>query len=709
MVGFDFISKKIINADKNTAGRIVFYFAVIYLFILFNLEFLSIPDLRSVGIQFDYVYRILSLIPIMNPGAEPYSDVIFSIDILGVDIPLMYKTYISTVSTLPYLALWGFDDYLLGYRIINFLMAFSALSFLYYIISHYSNLLALLVSAMFLLSPIHPIFPFLLFFLAIGAIFLRKYIENRRNDGSYVLLFCAMFMFGLVANLQLYFAWNIVAFLFAMIIVYPKELIRFFSSWKEMLTSILGISSGLFNHVVYNISEGFPAVKIVVMNIFKPGSVTIDYNKSQDIVTQLSSKIYRLWGWWGEPEGALLAIIVILALCIYLFRHYYPNRGAERKVVLFFVVITLVSFLVILLSPNTTRRGHYAFLSPWFELSIGLILYYPLISSIKARSAKLACFFFLTLSISIGFYTVMALKGKALYASQSNKGHFTPAIFDLDGYLKESSIEDSKVIFLEWGFHSQLYFLSKGEFHVNQYVWKLRARNKEAHYEIFRKILLKFKDKDSLYFPLYYTSNCKKSTSWWYGGTGTGATLPTRCWFIDFLKDYEIDYKFEKFFYEKNGRPIIGLIRIDKFKEKSLFIQNKILSKSNRSLSSEKLKLIDGGWKEKGHSWISPKAIFALNIKTDDKFFVFNAILPDLKGYHNSTFSIGYKIFDGKNSVVVEGKREITKKGAFYETISLEALSEYQAPFYLETRSSVFHPSNPLENRDLSYIIPNGY
>lgn len=130
-------------------------------------------------------------------------------------------------------------------------------------------------------------------------------------------------------------------------------------------------------------------------------------------------------------------------------------------------------------------------------------------------------------------------------------GIFTSAIFDLVDYTADNEMDDD-LLFVEWGFYAQYYFMNKGEFTIRQVVWDLRSDiTQEEAVELSEECLSwMLEDRQTCYFPCYLDKS---------GEIQNGQIAL----FVEGAVQNGFDVTIERDFYEADGTtPIIRLYKV---------------------------------------------------------------------------------------------------------------------------------------------------
>ncbi|MCL6589000.1 MAG: hypothetical protein K6U80_03520 [Firmicutes bacterium] len=550
------------------------YLLIFLLIVLFSLIFFR-GNFHH-GMEFDEVFRINNIIPYLNSNAEPYEQSICSITVLGFKIPLMYKQYISSLFVWEYIPIGLFKDYTFGLRFLYIVFYIIFILGFFIIVSKYNMKFAYLLTLMVMTSPL--LYPDItigfnglehVFFITLALHIFYKYLKN---DEKLRYLFWASFLLAFITNFTFYNSWIMAALFFTSLIFYPDYWKGIILSYKKIITIGLGVFIGLFNYIVYNIKYGFPTIKPLFLKLFFPQEYNknpIDYHVSKPLWGDLLYKIGKVQSFFGEYYYLyiLMFVIVILLYLLLLVKMFRIKRFQEFKGYYFPLVALIFTFVFILISPNAIRREHYIRLIPLIEISFLLLL--SLVKKFfSAKRVIKVLVIILPLSfITLNFYT--SNQAVSAYNKTHGRGFYSPAIFELNGYLKKHRIDSKKIIHLQWGMYAQLYFFNKGEYVINSLVFQLMGTSEEQDkFNILHNYFTSsnIKSCDKLYFPLYVTQFNNISDL-----------------FFKFIKKYDGKLAIEQTFYEKDGREVFYLYRLDNV---SAFV-NRIHETTNTPVSDK--------------------------------------------------------------------------------------------------------------------------
>lgn len=659
------------------------------------------------GMNFDEVFRINNVIPWINKEAKPYDQSIFNIHLFNIKIPLLYKVYGSYFSLIFYIPLKFFNDYKFGLRFLEFLYFCLSLiiSFLVVAKSRVKELYSKIsdnwewfVFLYFLILSVFPLFfpearfnfatNKYLISLFCGLILLYKFITEKKN----IFLFLSIFIFFLEANRSIYFLWVIFSIFTSFLLLYPKEVISNFKDWKKVLGLILSFILGFFNFFIYNVFKGFPILKILFLKLFFSNIYNqqpIDYKPAKALHEEILIKIRLINSFLGNYWNIFILIlfIIILGYLITLAFLILKKNFSKYRFYFFPFLSFWILLFSILISPNTTRIGHYVYLAPFYVWSI-FNLIYVLCELFEIKFTKIILLFSLFLLFLLSFNTSNYKVNK--FMKNYGKVHHSPAIYDLFSYLKETKNTGENFIFFQWGMSAQLYFLNKGNFKINEFIFPLYKREKLERINKLKYYFISLgkKDIENLYFPLY-----------------TYLEIDLKNTILEFLSNNGGIVEEVTNFYELDGSPVITLYRLLNFDELFFHLtgekREKYLSYIDFSKSSFDHQLKTGWYGlEEGFRWTGKEAEAMLK-NPDINSTNFRLIL---RGWAKVSEYFIKKI---KVSVYLDGEKinesKITKNGGF--TIECKVNKKLQENVNLKIEvNKTFVPKNG-DTRNLGVII----
>ena len=473
------------------------------------------------GLQYDTVLRANNVIPLINRNAYPLDQSIFSISVFGTTIPIVYKEYITPLSSMAkYSSLVFFNDYYFGFKVINLAYLLVSVSLSFAALSLYKNTkYAFLVCLCVIFFPMN--YPMLLFdqlnwdcfiWISIAYIVFTKY----KSSGNLWLLFLASLFFFITINWKFY---SIFLILSIIIVSFLYKMIGFRITKQRIQETIIlfiGAIVGCINYVLYNVLNGFPTLSIFFNSIFNRSSYTpIDDAIKTDFLSEVKTHVEAFISFIGNELFVFSVLLVAVSLLLLVFAISKRAYGVVIHYYLLFV--SLLAFLIAFIAPSADRPDHYIQIIPFFvmgiidALSIADCLFGEFIQTkIKKYLVSTLCV------ISIGLLIVPCYRIISSNYKTKGSGHFSPSIFELFSYIDNDYHEDvqyidnkkdKKIAVFGWGIGSQLYFLSKGEFLLDER-YKFELMDADETYENTYNKLLQFFLSDTsecstIYIPTY--------------------------------------------------------------------------------------------------------------------------------------------------------------------------------------------------------------
>jgi hypothetical protein len=514
------------------------------------------------GMEMDEISRVINVIPILNQNAEPLPPVVYSVEILGRRVPVMFKQYISSAYLLRFLPLAFFDDYLFGIRFLHWFYFVLSISAFYLVLSRFNTYLAAFGALLIVTSPLY--YPEVrisfadslqILYLSLAGVFFERFF--RRGQRKRDLFVGFLLLFG-CANQMFYFCWVIAGLLAVGTILYPRMTLRCFCPLPRSVTVLLALMLGLANFVIYNVSQGFPTFAELIKRRFHPAAtntVAGDGHLLDMFANDLGRKLYQLPRYFDAPQ--LYTIIYGLVLLVtVVFAVHLMKRGRlwAKRICFAPGLATLVILFLILISPSTTRVGHYVYIVPFLQLSaLAALLGLGQMFTARPFAWRMTVFLLAGALVTVNFVQ----SNRVISATNRSGGRhlFSPAIFDFVRYLNEHSIDSQDVLFTVWGLHLQPYFLNRGQFRIRQVVYQLILRKTAAEREAYLEHLFSSYhglpvQGDALYLPVTatYRSDIRDEL-------------------LDFLHSRHAKLTLEETFRERNQDPAILLYRLDSARE----------------------------------------------------------------------------------------------------------------------------------------------
>lgn len=527
---------------------------IIFLCMMLFVIFVFMHDIFDYGIFFDEVNRYNPIFPIFNKNAGANEQAIWSIQILGRSIPMMYKEYISSMKTFWILPVLLFKNPMIGLRLWYIICFIIELIMLFAFLYRYNAKFALLVSLFTMVNPI--LFPdfnygfaYLTHFIFLigGLFFLRKYLL--KDQDRYIFLSCFVLCLG--ANISFYFIWTLAALVVASLILDYKIWYKIVSKIKSLICAILGIVLGLFQFILYNLLNGFPTVKVFLNNLFHNKDFNMDYVHNDSYWDSLK---ITLSCWNGLLNGMLYVYVAVIVVMLIIWIILFIKRKQYNLENYHFYAILIFSFslIFIMISPKPRFAYHILHLSPWFEISLILSIIY-ITKNRKIRYFILGLIFILNFTNSI--IKVEERKISTAVMSQ-NLSKDTNKLTD---FFLENNISSNEIWFVEWGLEAPVYFLTKGEIYDQEksYFTLIDMDVDSIKEYMYNKILSS--ESDGLYIPLYSFGN------------GLGYEN-IRMAFFEVIKEYKIPCKEIVYSESANDVELYYLDTTDLYKEEDLEI-----------------------------------------------------------------------------------------------------------------------------------------
>lgn len=556
---------KKVAADRRTQYKFAFIIGiVIVLAFMFR-------GMYRYGMEYDEVYRINNWFPIFNKDAYPYNQTICSIHIGNLEIPLMLKSYISYFAIVPYMAVAWFENSFFVLRGLYFLYTLAGILAIYFFLEKYNTRIAVTATLLLAVNPL--IFPYIRYGwanllygigFAAAAAFWNKYIRSKKLRYLWLSVFVLCFQ----VNIQFYFMWVAAALIFTIFILYPKRFFDAVFHVKNILVIICAVVLGLINYVIYNVKTGFPTVMALWNYLFnrdKYNQNAIDNVKTESFSDALIYKLQTYLACVGIWKELFLCFVALLLLSNFILAvvFIYRKQIQDKKIYFMPGLVTIVSFALLCISPNSQGPHHLTYIvipfMLWiactFELFLGLYENGPTKHLIYGAAFAMTVVFFIQSNVSV------------VEANQTEgKDYFSSNIYDLIDYVDHhEEITDSNMLFIQWGFASQIYFMNNGEFEICE-LWGLTdsqvIHNKAVHY-------VQNVGYDSIYIPVQYQEVMEDNSG---DGIlrleedGVERCIEVEEYITYWLNEFEMNggnCTIESTFDEKDGSDGIVLLRVD--------------------------------------------------------------------------------------------------------------------------------------------------
>lgn len=524
-----------------------------YLFIICLIAYLF-RDKINYGLNYDETLRFLPWISVFNRDAFPINQTFFSINIFGRNIPLLFKEYISSLASLKYLPTLLFNNYLHGLRFLEFFyFLLSILIFYHFLSKIIDKKFSFLISLMVAINPLY--YPeirfgfastFHFFSLTLGLNFFKKFntISNATN------LFFTFFFFALMVNINFYSIWIFNSILLISLLFFREFWLKIFKSFKLILSSILGFLLGLFNFLIYNFYSKGGTFKPLYLYLFENeqyNRAPIDFKPLKPLNVSILEIITSFFNNFHNAKYFFkIFLIVTLFTYILVLVHLIRKKEFSKNIKYFFpLLITLIIFAQIIISPKAHRVGHFIMLSPFLEIALSLPFYY----FYKKKLNKFSKFFSISsliLIVLLLFINTNKIVAKAI--KNQGEGVFSSSIFQIYEYTKN---KNNALYEVDWGFGSQLYFLSKGTHKMRPMMFNMMNKSaSDVTSYLINFFITEYNVSDNPRF-IYYNKNDEHSAH---------ALI-----FENFIRNNGGEIKTIKQFYEINGETISKIVEIENY------------------------------------------------------------------------------------------------------------------------------------------------
>lgn len=458
------------------------YFRVMFAVILAIMIAFMFRGSTEFGMNYDEVNRVNNIFAWFDSSAMPYKQVVSSLDIWSVEIPLLYKSYISSFSVVKFMPIILFEDNVFAIRFLAGFYFCLAATVLFLFLSRYSLLYAAAVSVLMVFSPVfYPSITVNMGFvdhvvwLCLMALLLSRL---QYSEWDWLWLGLTALVAGLAVNQQIYSLWGVAGFAAGTVAAYPGEVLSRLRRWYLWLIIPCMFVIGSFNFWPYNIVHGLATFQPLIERVLDPSSSTetaIDMRHGIPLMDELEQVMGWLGAWWGRSFLVFVATVVIGMITSVLFR-IWARSDSERRFSRLLVGAStafVVTFFCILITPNTTRSPHFYHLSPYLEMTA--LAWMPFLYFLISRYVSVAVRFLpaiaaIVMLVAVGMVSVERMNK---YRDNLGEGRNSPVIFELSKYLINQGSMGRCVIFNEWGQNTQPYFITSGEFLIQSmvFVW----------------------------------------------------------------------------------------------------------------------------------------------------------------------------------------------------------------------------------------------
>ncbi|MDR1293383.1 MAG: hypothetical protein LBK59_00250 [Bifidobacteriaceae bacterium] len=427
---------------------------------------------RAFGMAFDEVSRANNVWVWLNPDAVPQQQEVSSLTIFGHMVPLMFKTYVSAALVPWYLPLGLFADPLTGIRLLYAIYTFAGAATGFLAFRRLWYWPATVVPLLCLTSPLmYPevLYGFVTVLHVMPLIISARLVVGYFRSGSRWALFGAAAFAGLAINISFYSAWVVVGLGVSFVIVNPRRAWSAVRHWRNLVAVVAGAAIGLFNYVYYNVTQGFPTVRVFTDRIFALDAYNehaIDGVASQGVLTEVGERLGLLPRYMDGVGPVAVALWAgCLAVCAAVaFTAIRTRSWASYRWYFLPVIGAVIAFGAILISPNADRAGHFGMLVGVIESALvctylmAAKAFGPAIPALRRRALP---------AILVGVLACTgALSSRVAIDRElriGGRNEHSTAIFGLVDYVLDN-VPSSQLLQVQWGSYSQLFFFTRGEY-----------------------------------------------------------------------------------------------------------------------------------------------------------------------------------------------------------------------------------------------------
>ncbi len=488
---------------KKNYTDIIVFISVTLVVVLF------MSDILQYGIHFDEVNRYNPIYAIFNKDAYPNNQAIWSIELFGRDVPMMYKEYISAWKTFYYLPIVAFANTFVATRVFYVVCFVVQVLVLYYYMKRINSDLAMSVSLLVMLNPLlYPDFNYgfaslsHLFFLIIGVWLMEKYYTKDKTR----YLFFGLFVLAFGASFSFYFIWTIVALVVSSFIINFDVWKNTVCKIKSILAAFFGVILGLFPFVSYNVLNGFPTVKVFLTNIFAHDEFQMDHIQEESFLDGLKATFSRVDFMLNDRLELYIILCVVNIIIWAILAVLFVRKKTEMSKYNFYpVLILVITIACITISPKPRFAYHWLHVVPFFEISFVLGVYYICKLVIPKYYKVLVCSIIGILVLFDGFNGYAKTQGRK---TSVDKHNISMSIIDINDYFIDNGITSEEILFLEWGLEAPIYFLNRGEIadaNDKLYYSLMDLETEQIEGILFDRLLKK--NNKTIYIPLYDAQN----------------------------------------------------------------------------------------------------------------------------------------------------------------------------------------------------------
>jgi len=442
--------------------------------------------IRQTGLHYDASYELACFYKCSQPA---YRTTLF-----GHNIPVMVIQYLGSFKAwlyLPILLFLKVSPFVLRLPLLlcaagSVWMSFALLDRLAGRRAAVAGSLLLATDAVFVIASTYDFGPivFLHFFLLAGLLLLLTF----ERTGLERYLVVAFFLFGVALWHKALFIWMMDGAVVAALVVIPNR-IRAASSLRRLLIAALALCLGALPLICYNVATGGATFrtgdiasgaapmsqKLRILAMTLDGSVMFGWLTEETrpetarahirFAAKASRTVSRLA---GSPRSSLLLWAFLLSLLVLPWLWFTPARRAA----LFVVVYLAITWLQMLLLPNTGAALHHVILLwPFPHLLIAIALSQVSYSAGKRGLAVLVC----VLLVLVGANCLLLNQYFGDLATNGPTAVWTDATSPLSSYL--NTLGGRPIVTTDWGYSTTLCLLSHGTIPLLDITYNLMDRS----------------------------------------------------------------------------------------------------------------------------------------------------------------------------------------------------------------------------------------
>lgn len=519
---------------------------------------LSLYQLNLPGLHYDEAFEVVPAVQLLQ--GQPVT-LFRNAGLLlgGVSLPLMTQDYIGALNTymaLPFIALMGTTPAAL--RMASVLVGAVALGLTFLLAVQLTNRPWVGLLATLLLA-VDPTFVFWnrqgIFVTAITApiglaatcCWLRRWQGGLRRWSL-----AGGFLFGLGVYAKLLFIWLIAALVGAVILLNLKRL-RQQPGWllkqlspTEIVLACLAFLLGCWPLIVYNLQTGGTWQNVAqnaTTSYYGVNNLAVGVNlleRFQQFVTLLQGG--HLWYLGDILPNWLTSVVFVVFLVLIVILSMRNQRVADAQIALFPFLVIGTTIVASVGTVSALWITHFALLAPWPALAVAIGSWYVL-KQLPSQPRLKGVFKFGVLAV-LAFMAITNLISTLRYhAALANSGGLSShsdAVYDLSAWLAQRA--RGPVVAMDWGLAAPVTYLTGGQvtpIEIFGYGW-------QSDVKLSERLQGAIAQPDTLYL-------WRAPDEIIFDRSGEFKSL---------YRPLNLEENIEEAFYERSGRPILGVTRL---------------------------------------------------------------------------------------------------------------------------------------------------